>query len=228
MAYCSTHGIEYSGYNCPRCEAQERHDEAQERQRELLDATEEGIKETVDALLDSEYRRANPGDYKCPHCKYISLKNNASRCPLCHGEIGSDYWNTVRAWEKAEAEKELAKAAARAAAEAEYIRTAPEREAAAKAELIRTAPAREAAARAERQIRRNEASSENAKTGAGIGATLGGIVIGFAGLNSCLNNYKAVRGGVTDFNLFNGLFYGAIGGAVIGLVLGALIGQLKD
>lgn len=48
----------------------------------------------------SEWGRANPGDHQCPHCKYISLKNEASRYPLCHSEIRSDYWIPVRAAQK--------------------------------------------------------------------------------------------------------------------------------
>ncbi len=74
-----------------------------------------------DGCQDAEWKQSNPGDYQCPHCKYISLKNEASRCPLCHGGIESDYWNNVRA-----AEKSIEEARA-----AEERRTAPARAAAA-------------------------------------------------------------------------------------------------
>ncbi|MGZ8842789.1 MAG: hypothetical protein ACXW18_03950 [Pyrinomonadaceae bacterium] len=157
----------------------------------------------------------NPGDYDCPHCKYRSLRSGASRCPLCHGEIGGDYWNAVRAQEQAAAER---KRAMEAAAAAELIRTAPERAAA----------AARAAAEAQR-LRKNEASKDNAYFGATCGAILGGIVMGLAGCASCLNHLPPVGDfPVTPFNLVTGLVLGAIIGGVIGAVIGFSIGQIKD
>ena len=91
-------------------------------------------------MRESDYRRANPGDDACPHCNYISLKRAASRCPLCHGEIGGDYWNAIQFEEKADAER---KRAVEAIAVAEWIRTAPEREAAARAAALAAASAAE-------------------------------------------------------------------------------------
>src|SRR5713226_686435 len=98
------------------------------------------------------------------------------------------------------------------------------KEAAAAAEQLRAMAAAAAAAAlaaastaAEAQrLRRNEASGENAVTGAGIGAVLGGIVMGFSGCVSCVANAQSQHTLITDFNLFSGLLYGAIGGAVIG------------
>lgn len=84
-----------------------------------------------------------------------------------------------------------------------------------------------AAAEAQR-LRRNAASRDNALSGAVVGAVLGGIVMGFSGCVSCLNNFQAQHTLITDFNLFNGLLFGAIGGAVIGVVVGIAIGQMKD
>lgn len=209
MSYCSTHGIEYSGYNCPRCEAQERHNEAQERHRELLHATEESLEETVDALLNSDYRRANPGDYPCPHCRYISLKNYASRCPLCHGEIGGNYWNAVRKVEKDEAE--IAEAESKAEAERKVAR-----EAAAAAEWIRTAPEREAAAIVEQQIRRNEASRKL--------AIKYGIIAFFA---SFVLTPILVPDKNLNFDLSANLI-SIIAITFVGAIIGAIIGQNKE
>ena len=127
--YCGRHSIHYPGRTCPRCDAEERH-------REILNATEESIAETAHAMRESDYRQANPGDYQCPHCMYLSLRRGASRCPLCHGDVGSEYWNSVRASEAAAEERQRAMAAATAAAataaKAEYDRAAPERAAAAR------------------------------------------------------------------------------------------------
>jgi hypothetical protein len=138
--YCGRHSIHYAGYSCPRCDAEERH-------KELLNATEESVAETVDAMRESDYRRANPGDYACPHCKYISLKGGASRCPLCHGDVGSEYWNPIWARQRADAERKIAM---EAAAAAERIRSAPEREAAAERAALMAA---NAAAEAQRRRR---------------------------------------------------------------------------
>jgi RNA polymerase subunit RPABC4/transcription elongation factor Spt4 len=98
MAYCGNHDIHYSGSPCPRCDAEERH-------QQLLNATAGGLADTVDAMRASDYRRANPGEYECPHCKYVALKSDATRCPLCRGEIDRDYWKGVRIREQAEAER---------------------------------------------------------------------------------------------------------------------------
>jgi hypothetical protein len=98
MGYCGNHSINYSGSTCPRCDADERH-------RALLNATAEGLADTVDAMHASDYRRANPGDYQCPHCKYVALKSDATRCPLCRGEIDRAYWKGVRILERAEADR---------------------------------------------------------------------------------------------------------------------------
>lgn len=217
MSYCHIHGgyDDYFDRGCPNC---------QNAEQELRHAEWE----LRNAVSEAAYAKTNPGDYDCPHCKYRSLRADASRCPLCHGEIGRDYWHAVRAREKANAEREAA--ASKAAAE---LKRAREEEAA--AEWIRTAPERaEAAARAAaeaQRLRRDAASKEYAGTGAGIGATLGGIVMGFSGCVSCLNQATHMRPGdfpLTPFNLFTGLLLGAIGGAVIGAGLGFSIGKNKD
>ncbi|MEK6289686.1 MAG: hypothetical protein AABO57_28555 [Acidobacteriota bacterium] len=124
-----------------------------------------------------------------------------------------------------EIKNELAEAEAqKAKAEAEQIRTAWERVAATERAALAAASA---AAEAPR-LRRNAASGEAAMNCAAFGAVLGGIVMGFSGCVSCLNNFQAQHTLITDFNLFNGLLFGAIGGAVIGVVVGIAIGQMKD
>lgn len=124
-----------------------------------------------------------------------------------------------------EIKNELAEAEAlKAKAEAEQLRTARGQVAAAERAAL-AAPS--AAAEAQRR-RRNAASGEGALNGAAFGALLGGIVMGFSGCVSCLNNFQAQHTLMTDFNLFNGLLFGAIGGAVIGVVVGIAIGQMKD
>ena len=117
--HCSRHDIDHRSYDCPRCEAERRHEElleqARESHEEVLRLASEIHEEATEAARESDYRRANPGDYKCPHCKYISLKRDASRCPICHGEPGPAYWSRVAAREEiAKAhEKEAKKGQAR-------------------------------------------------------------------------------------------------------------------
>ena len=171
MHYCGKHSLDHESLFCPRCAAEERHEE-------LIDQARDGREATVRAMHESDYRRANPGDYECPHCKYISLKWGASRCPLCHGELRSEHWSNVRAAEKAAAERERA------------------REEAYAAEKIRTAPARAAAARAAAR----EASAKRFREGLVQGlpmvplGAVGGFIVGFfRGCN--------VVGGTEDWGL---------------------------
>lgn len=117
MEHCNRHDIDYNGSDCPRCIAEDRH-------QEVLDTMYEDSRE-------SHYRRANPGDYECPHCKYITLKQGASRCPTCQGEIGSVYWDAIKAQKEAIAEKR------RAEEEEERVRKIRQQEAAAQAKAVR-------------------------------------------------------------------------------------------
>lgn len=92
--HCSTHDIDHASYDCPRCEAERRHEELLEQARESheeelqfaresheaeLRSAQERHEEAIAAAEASDYRRANPGDYECPHCKYISLKRGGRR-----------------------------------------------------------------------------------------------------------------------------------------------------
>lgn len=82
MSYCNTHYREYDTIDCPQCEVERRHNEL------------------LDQLRESDHERANPGEYECPHCRYVSLKRNASRCPLCHGIIDDRHWVALSAAEQ--------------------------------------------------------------------------------------------------------------------------------
>lgn len=123
MYDCGYHRINYSGSECPRCEADRRHEEMielaseqHEEDRQLALDNQEAYRQEA---RESDHRRANPGDYDCPNCRYVTLLRNASRCPLCHGRVGPDYWTEVAAREEIERKarakraKETAKEAAK-------------------------------------------------------------------------------------------------------------------
>jgi hypothetical protein len=91
MYHCITHDLQYRDGGCPRCNAEERH-------RELVDTT-------FEAAERASYRQSNPGEYECPHCKYVSLRSDASRCPLCREHIDEAYWQKAHAAKNAAAER---------------------------------------------------------------------------------------------------------------------------
>ncbi|MEK6299132.1 MAG: hypothetical protein AABO41_00295 [Acidobacteriota bacterium] len=131
MSYCQTHGRfdDYFNRGCPACQVAE---------QDRIHAEWE----LKNAVSEAAYAKANPGDYDCPHCLYRSLKLGASRCPLCHGEVGSAYWVDALAREKVKAEREAAASRVvrerrSVAEEAERIRTDAIRAAARETELIR-------------------------------------------------------------------------------------------
>ena len=118
---------------CPHCAAADEEFAAEQRQNDLIRSQEEAL-----------HKRQNPGDYDCPHCLYRTLKLSASRCPMCHGQIGVEFWRPIieeRKRREARAERErqeqTAQAAARRRREAdeaeqrriEWEKAAPEREA---------------------------------------------------------------------------------------------------
>jgi ribosomal protein L37AE/L43A len=101
---CPVHGLQLvDNYNdgCPQCRFAEE-DAARDR---------EEIKKSLSEIARTS---TNLGDYVCPYCMQTSLKAGASRCPICRGEIGGDYWNAVRARQKADAERQRAEAQAAA------------------------------------------------------------------------------------------------------------------
>jgi hypothetical protein len=92
MSYCARHGGDGYSSDCPLCAAEERHAELLESNAANTAALIEATRRTAD---EAEYRRQNPGDYDCPHCKYRSLKWNATRCPLCREPVNDEYWRVV-------------------------------------------------------------------------------------------------------------------------------------
>jgi len=58
------------------------------------------------------------GDYVCPHCCYKALRRSASRCPECHGEPGTAFWERVYN-DEAERSRKLKETADRERAESE-------------------------------------------------------------------------------------------------------------
>jgi ssDNA-binding Zn-finger/Zn-ribbon topoisomerase 1 len=153
MYHCETHNLDHKSYNCPRCDEEERHQEIASLARLTLEASIEAALESERVAIEakrtareSDFNRANPGEYACPHCKYISLKFEASRCPLCHGVIKSEYWNPIR---RAREEQWRAKVAA----EEEERRKEPARRA--EAADRAAALAAKAAARLEREKSRS-------------------------------------------------------------------------
>jgi hypothetical protein len=117
-SYCGRHGIDYHGSECPRCINEEQH-------RELLIQQEREHEETLDALLGNNNNQFNPGEYDCPHCLFRSLRRGASKCPLCHGNIDSEYWVQVQKREKSD---EVRRAEEKRRHDKELERIRPERE----------------------------------------------------------------------------------------------------
>ncbi len=195
--YCSRHSVHYAGSRCLRCEAEDRH-------RELLSATEESMAETVRAMRESDHRRANPGEYKCPHCLYITLRYEAWRCSQCHGEVGYDYWVPIRAHKLAQAEEEAAALQVAAERRVAAQRAAAEKEAAARAEWERTAP--------ERARRRRVRSAGAVVTGLAVGIATS-LFLGYqVAYHSYLGEHYDPGG------WFVGLFWGVIAGSATGIV----------
>lgn len=131
MARCRVHGTEFEPWegcsDCRDAEERETQDRAEllgtvERIREERLDTVERIKEAAAA---SAYRSANPGDYRCPDCKYITLRREAKRCPKCHAQIDDLYWPPILRAEAAAAE---AQERERRRAAEEWARGEPERQ----------------------------------------------------------------------------------------------------
>jgi tetratricopeptide (TPR) repeat protein len=76
-----------------------------------------------------------------------------------------------------------------------------------------------------RQQQRNIDSVIGAVPYAIAGAVIGGVILGFTGCVSCVNNFRSEH---NDFNLFNGLLIGAVAGAVIGAIIGFMTAQTED
>src|SRR3989442_1350390 len=96
MSYCHVHGREYEYRDgCPEC---------RDDREEAFESQEQARIETAERFADLERSIRNPGDYECPHCLYVSLKRDASRCPTCHANIDREHWVGIRKAELAAAE----------------------------------------------------------------------------------------------------------------------------
>lgn len=84
---------------CPECREVE---ERAEKDRKERRAAEERLEA---ALEEAEYDRANPGDYECPECLFITLRRGASRCPKCQANVPSGYWSPIFERERRDAEE---------------------------------------------------------------------------------------------------------------------------
>jgi hypothetical protein len=103
--HCPIHGtfIYYDHEACPRC----------------VDA-ERGVQAGLDRIATDLAERASPldsGDFYCPHCRYRTLRQGATRCPSCHGAIDDGFWRRLAAAARQEEEERQAAAAKRAAQE---------------------------------------------------------------------------------------------------------------
>lgn len=126
MSFCHIHGS-HSSDGCPECRY------AEETNQQRLDDIAERL---AGGGRDS-------GDYICPHCRYKSLRRNATRCPACHANPGAEFWARVDSQESAR------RSAAVAAAEHQRLQRVQKEE-----EWERGAPARAAAARREKSRKR--------------------------------------------------------------------------
>jgi hypothetical protein len=153
--YCNLHGAYEEHWNgCPKCQVAEDHAreaeyDAEQRAREAADDAAMRAEELTEDLEDLAYRQSNPGQFKCPSCKYITLKRNASACPKCQRDVPTQYWTEVNqliAKRAAEKRAQEAKQAEEAGAQRKRERLASaERERLAAAEK-QAATEREAAA----------------------------------------------------------------------------------
>ncbi len=107
---CAVHNIDYK-HSCPECR---REDEERDRQA-IIDGLSDLAESREAQLEDLAYKQANPGDYTCPGCKFITLKHEAVRCPKCRWDIPPEYWSAIRAAKEAKIKAAAAAAAAAAA-----------------------------------------------------------------------------------------------------------------
>lgn len=75
-----------------RMEQEERwqREENYRRQKDNDDYEREKIKR------DIQYKRDNPGDYKCPNCSFFTLKKDEERCPKCNITIENSFWQEIQ------------------------------------------------------------------------------------------------------------------------------------
>lgn len=144
MGHCPIHG-EYSRpehWGCPECQAAQESAEATnanieealsaliEEAREKAESEREAAakREENDARVIAELRAINKprGEYACPACKLVSLIRGATRCPECHVDIETAFWEGIRRQEEFKRECEARAALALATRAAEEKRLAAE------------------------------------------------------------------------------------------------------
>jgi ssDNA-binding Zn-finger/Zn-ribbon topoisomerase 1 len=116
MGYCKIHG-HFVGDTCDDCSDAEQR--AESDRAEMIERLEE-LRDSAPDAADIAYAINNPGDHECPHCRYRTLRLDASRCPKCHSTISPDHWVPIRrqlALQR-EAEERRAKIAAEARSQA--------------------------------------------------------------------------------------------------------------
>jgi rubrerythrin len=106
-------------------EAERAREEAQLMREEAAERAEEDRKERRRIAAEAEHKRANPGDYECPNCGYITLKRGRPRCPTCQGTVSPEFWPAIYDAERKIAERRKAEELLKAE---EWERTRPERE----------------------------------------------------------------------------------------------------
>jgi len=89
-------------YQQERERAEEEAEEDREFQEEMYERLRE---EQEERAAESDYKAANPGDYQCPKCLFITLKRNAQTCCKCHRDVPDDYWPEVDRKEQEERRK---------------------------------------------------------------------------------------------------------------------------
>jgi len=104
MPHCRIHGREFEYWEgCPECRDAEVR--AEQDRAELLEALEREREERRAAEEDAKNRTANPGDYECPECRYVTLRRMAKRCPKCHAIIPPAHWPPIVEAERRRAEE---------------------------------------------------------------------------------------------------------------------------
>lgn len=49
----------------------------------------------LNALVQIEERKRNPGEYECIACRFVTLKYRSTKCTSCQASIPSEYWEEV-------------------------------------------------------------------------------------------------------------------------------------
>ncbi len=66
------------------------------QQETIESARSERERLMANVVAEAAFLQNNPGSYECPACKMVSIKNGASRCPLCQKDLPQQYWEHIR------------------------------------------------------------------------------------------------------------------------------------